>query len=104
MIICINDYYYKPRGLFRTKKYINKYKPKQLFLGMELELNNIHDNAIQNLFINSLDIEKYGNCDVCRPTRNWDGDVIHSIYITPRVNDITGKEDKVIFIDIEDAE
>ena len=47
--------------------------------------------------LNSLDIEKYGNCDVCRPTRNWDGDVIHSICITPRVNDITGKEDKVIF-------
>lgn len=53
--LCINDYYYKPKGLFRTKKYINKYKPKQLFLGMELELNNISDNAIQNLFINSLD-------------------------------------------------
>ena len=53
--LCINDYYYKPRGLFRTKKCINKYKPKQLFLGMELELNNIHDNTIQNIFINSLD-------------------------------------------------
>ena len=53
--LCINDYHYKPRGLFRTKKYINKYKPKQLFLGMELELNNISDNTIQNLFINSLD-------------------------------------------------
>ena len=44
--------------------------------------------------LNSLDIEKYGNCDVCRPTRNWDGDVIHSICITPRVNDITGNEDQ----------
>ena len=54
--------------------------------------------------LNSLDIEEYGNCDVCRPTRHWDRDVIHSICITPRVNDINGKEDKVIFIDIEDAE
>lgn len=51
----IYNYSYKPRGLFRTKKYINKYKPKQLFLGMELELNNISNNVIQNLFINSLD-------------------------------------------------
>ncbi len=54
--------------------------------------------------LNSLDIEKYGDCDVCRPTSHWDGSVIHSICITPRVDDITGKEDKVIFIDIEDAE
>lgn len=51
----IYNYSYKPRGLFRTKKYINKYKPKQLFLGMELELNNISDNIIQNLLMNSLD-------------------------------------------------
>ena len=54
--------------------------------------------------LNSLDIEKYGDCDVCRPIKHWDGKVIHSICITPRVDDITGKEDKVIFIDIEDAE
>lgn len=51
----IYSYGYKPKGLFRTKKHINKYKPKQLFLGMELELNNISDNVIQNLFMNSLD-------------------------------------------------
>ena len=51
----IYNYSYKPRGLFRTKKYINKYKSKQLFLGMELELNNISDIIIQNLLINSLD-------------------------------------------------
>lgn len=54
--------------------------------------------------LNSLDIEEYGNCDVCRPTSHWGGNVIHSIHITPRVNDITGEENKVIFIDIEDAE
>lgn len=51
----IYNYSYKPRGLFRTKKHINKYKSKQLFLGMELELNHIGDNIIQNLFMNSLD-------------------------------------------------
>lgn len=51
----IYSYSYKPRGLFRTKKHINKYKPKQLFLGMELELNNIYDIIIQNLLRNSLD-------------------------------------------------
>lgn len=51
----IHGYSYKPKGLFRTKKYINKYKPKQLFLGMELELNNISGEKIQNLLMNSLD-------------------------------------------------
>ena len=53
--LSIHDYGYKPKGLFRTKKYINKYKSKQLFLGMELELNNIFDNTIQNLLMSSLD-------------------------------------------------
>lgn len=53
--------------------------------------------------LNEFDIDKYGDCQVCRPTEHWDGCPIESVEITYMVDDITRETKDCIFIDLNCA-
>lgn len=50
--------------------------------------------------LNQLDIDKYGDCQVYRPTGHWDGCLVESIEITDVTDDLTGETKNCVFIDV----
>lgn len=50
--------------------------------------------------LNEFNIDKYGDCQVCRPHGLWSSAYVNSVDITPMVNE-HGKTIDCIFIDVE---
>ena len=51
----VHEYGYKPKGLFKTLNEQYKYRNKERYYGLELELNNLNSSVAGNLFKKSID-------------------------------------------------